>query len=291
MSIKQILIPIEGQDSDHFVLETALRVAKNFVSHLEVLEVMLDGKDAIPFIGQGLSAPVVEQIIQSLENESQDLRKKALQNYKTWKSNHPNLEVLEKNVLPKGDKVSLSWSEKTGRSSEIVPEKARVSDMVVLSRLSAVGDDMSIAMCEATLMEGGCPVLFAVQDIPETIGSQVTLFWNGSLECARAVHMAMPFLHKAKNISVLTTSKVDMLGEGGNALKNYLASHGLNVTLIDLVCSNDRIGEAILSKSYEIKADLLIMGAYSHSRLREWVLGSITRHILREANIPCLLIH
>jgi nucleotide-binding universal stress UspA family protein len=291
MSIKQILIPLEGQDSDHFVLETALRVAENFVSHLEILEVMLDGKDAIPFIGQGLSAPVVEQIIQSLEHESQDLRKKAIHNYKTWKSNYPNLEVLAKNELPKGDKISLSWSEKTGRSSEIVPEKARVSDMVVLSRLSAVGDDMSIAMCEATLTEGGCPVLFAVQDIPEKIGNNVTLFWNGSLECARAVHMAMPFLHKAKNITVLTTSKVDMLGEGGKTLKNYLACHGLDVALVDLVCSNDRIGETILSKSYEIKADLLIMGAYSHSRLREWVLGSITRHVLREAAIPCLLIH
>jgi hypothetical protein len=301
MGIKHILIPLEGQDSDNFVLETAFRLGQNFGAHLEALEVMLDGRDAIPFIGQGLSAPVVEQIVQSLESESQDLRNKALQNFDRWKSVHPQLVVLNekdstkkdpaKNDGAKNDGVSLSWTEITGRSSEVVPEKARVSDIVVLSRVSAVGDDLSIAMCESTLMEGGCPVLFAVEDIPESIGKNITLFWNGSLECARAVHMAFPFLYKAEKITVLTTSKVDTMGESGPSLKKYLSYHGLEVDLLDLDCDNSRIGEAILKNSLDLKADLFIMGAYSHSRLREWVLGSITRHVLREATIPCLLIH
>ncbi|MDP1724917.1 MAG: universal stress protein [Alphaproteobacteria bacterium] len=291
MSIKHILIPIEGQDADNYVLETAYKMGQKFNAHLEVLEVMLDGRDAIPFIGQGLSAPVVEQILHSLEAESKDQRNKALQNFNTWRKQHPELLFLEHKEIPQNGKTTLSWTEIIGRNAEIVPEKARVSDMVVLARTSANDDDLSAAMAESTLMEGGCPVLFAVENMPKDIGSNITLFWNGSLECARAVHFALPFLKKASKVTVLTTSKVDTMGESGAALKNYLAYHNINVDLIDLECDTSDIGASILKNSYDLKADLFILGAYCHSKLREWVLGSITRYVLKEATIPCLLIH
>lgn len=291
MSIKHILIPIEGQDSDNYVLETAYKIGQKFNAHLEALEVMLDGQDAIPFIGQGLSAPVVEQILHSLETESKEQHNKALQNFNDWRSQHPQLIFLANNEIPSQAKTTFSWTEITGRSAEIVSEKARLSDLVVLARTSANDNDLSIAMCESTLMEGGCPVLFAVKDIPKNIGSNITLFWNGSLECARAVHFALPFLKKADKLTILTTSKVDTMGESGEALKKYLTYHSIQADLIDLDCDTSDIGASILKNSYDLQADLFILGAYCHSRLREWVLGSITRHVLKEATIPCLLIH
>lgn len=282
MSIKHILVPLEGQESDQCVLETAFRIGKKFGAHIEALEVMLDGRDAVPFIGQGLSAPVVEQIISSLETESQDLRNKAFSFFEAWHKKHDEFAQ---------GKMTNSWSEVLGRSSEVVPEKARVSDLVVLSRLSAIGDDLSVAMCESTLMEGGCPVLFSIDPIPQHIGKNVTFFWNGSLECARALHLALPFLHKAEKITILTTSKSDTMGESGASVQSYLAYHKLSSDLVDLECGKDKIGEAVMTRSYDLNADLFIMGAYTHSRLREWVLGSITRHVLGTSKIPALLIH
>lgn len=291
MSIKHILIPIEGQDTDSYVLETAYKMGQKFNAHLEVFEVTLDGRDAIPFIGQGLSAPVVEQILHSLETESKDQRDKAFQHFNVWHQQHPELLFLTDGKMSENSKTTISWTEITGRNAELVPEKARVSDLVVFARVSANDDDLSAAMIESTLMEGGCPTLFAVDNIPQQIGSNITLFWNGSLECARAVHFALPFLKKAKKVTLLTTSKVDTMGESGAALKNYLSYHNIAADLMDLECDTSDIGASILKNSYALKADLFILGAYSHSRLREWVLGSITRYVLKEANIPCLLIH
>jgi universal stress protein family protein len=288
--MKYIIVPLDGNDSDSSCLDLAYVVGKKFKSHIEALQVMIEGRDAMPFIGQGLSAPVVEQIIHSLENEGMQARNKANITYEAWCKKYSDLKEAESKSGNEG-LLTCSWREIKGRGAEIVPERGRLCDLIILPRISSGSDDTSIATVEATMVEAGRPILFGVEDVSEQFGERVTFFWNGSVEASRALHSVMPILKQASAVTILSASNVDDMGEVSSNVCDYLSWHGIKAEAMDCKCDSDRIGETLLEEGYKLNSDLFIMGSYSHSRLRQIVLGSITRYIMREATIPTIFVH
>jgi nucleotide-binding universal stress UspA family protein len=173
--------------------------------------------------------------------------------------------------------------------------QARYADLVVLGQAAADTNEDSLLpdLPDYVLLNCGRPVLLVPREgrFP-TIGKRVLVAWNGSPEAAKAVTAALPLLRGAEQavLAVLGTS-ADTLGESPGAdIALYLARHGVNVEVLRRPEQDDP-GHAILSLAADFNVDLLVMGAYGHSRFRELTMGGATRTVLATATLPVLMAH
>ncbi len=174
--------------------------------------------------------------------------------------------------------------------------QARYADLVVLGQAAAADDNEGSLLPDLpdyVLLNCGRPVLLVPRTgrFP-TIGKRVMVAWNGSVEAAKAVTAALPLLRGAEQVTLAVLgNSADTLGESPGAdIALYLARHGVNVEVLRRPEAADP-GKAILSLAADFNVDLLVMGAYGHSRFREMMLGGATRTILATATLPVLMAH
>jgi len=174
--------------------------------------------------------------------------------------------------------------------------QARYADLVVLGQAAADDDNEGSLLPDLpdyVLLNCGRPVLLVPRTgrFP-TIGKRVMVAWNGSVEAAKAVTAALPLLRGAEQVTLAVLgNSADTLGESPGAdIALYLARHGVNVEVLRRPEAADP-GKAILSLAADFNVDLLVMGAYGHSRFREMMLGGATRTILATATLPVLMAH
>jgi nucleotide-binding universal stress UspA family protein len=190
------------------------------------------------------------------------------------------------------------WLEGEGEASAVVALEARHADLTILSqadpseRLPSVAADLP----ERVVMDSGRPVLV----IPyaghfEQVGERVLVAWDGSPQAARAVKEALPLLEEARHVEVVTIgsprySLADLFDPGLDVVR-HLAKHDVSAESRHLTASDGDIGNLLLSCAADEAADLIVMGAYGHSRLREIVFGGVSRTIFKEMTVPVLMTH
>ncbi len=174
--------------------------------------------------------------------------------------------------------------------------QARYADLVVLGQAEASEDNETGLLPDLpdyVLLNCGRPVLVVPRSgrFP-TIGKRVLVAWNGSPEAAKAVTAALPLLRGAEQVTLAVLGhSADRLGESPGAdIALYLARHGVNVEVLRRPEPEDP-GRALLSLAADFNVDLLVMGAYGHSRFRELMLGGATRTVLATATLPVLMAH
>lgn len=288
MMIKTILVPAAGSQTDDAVFTSALAVAREFEAHLDVLHVHVDAAAAAAGMstdgsGAAMAGGLVERI-----NEEAARREAAARELFQRFCERERLAIAE---VPTGSpSPTARWLRQLGDEAYWVREYGRAADLIVIGRPS---DDqgVSIDTTEAALVGTGRPVLIVpatpLASLPET----VVIAWKAAPEAARAVTAAMPLMSKAKQILVVTVAEEEGLSdEEGARLATSLAWHGLNASTRHL--RPDRLGAAdtLLATAVEEGA-LVVMGAYGHSRLREWMFGGFTEHVLRGAAVPVLMMH
>lgn len=172
---------------------------------------------------------------------------------------------------------------------------ARYADLVTMSAdRSGAADLIAHRYADSVIMAAGRPVLLFPRSYRWDRGFQrVMVAWESSREAARAVHDAMPLLEKASEVVIMEIADRDEADAGSAAsdMARHLARHGVATELARAVSSGIGVGEQILSASVDCAADLLVAGAYGHSRLREYALGGVTRHLLTHLTIPMLVSH
>jgi nucleotide-binding universal stress UspA family protein len=156
------------------------------------------------------------------------------------------------------------------------------------------GEYIESNIIEAALFGSGRPVLVVPYIQKEGIKlNRVLLCWDGSLHAARAFSDALPLLLRSKNVDVITVAtKGDNKDEiSGADIAHHLARHKLKVELRRIVATDIDVANAILSHAADTSADLIVMGGYGHSRLREFVLGGATKGLLSSMTVPTLMSH
>ena len=147
---------------------------------------------------------------------------------------------------------------------------------------------------EAALFQSGRPVVVVpyIQKSGLTL-NRVLVCWDGGRQAARAIADALPFLHRAKTIEVvIVVTEPLKSGELPDAdIARHLARHELNVDLTRIVTEGTDVANTILSYAADVSADFIVMGGYGHSRLREFILGGVTRELLSSMTIPTLMSH
>ncbi|MEO9780764.1 MAG: universal stress protein [Sedimentitalea sp.] len=177
-----------------------------------------------------------------------------------------------------------------------VAHRARFSDLVVLSR--PYGKNRGAAaepIVEAALFEGHAPVLVVPDEgEPLTTPKNILVAWNQSVEAMRAIRRALPFLRAADLVRIVV---IDPPTHGpersdpGGLLAQMLARHGVTCEIDVLSKSTNRVSDALNRHAVDTSADLMVMGAYGHSRFREAILGGATRNMLEQAKIPVFMAH
>ena len=186
---------------------------------------------------------------------------------------------------------SASWEVATGLASEIVAMRGGAYDMVVVGRPARGQTTVAELSAEAALFRTGRPVLIAPPKTPRSIGEAVVIGWNRSASSARSISAAMPLLLMSRSVTIVTVTTGAKVGPSPQDMAKYLSWHEVHAEVVEIPPDHRVVGEVLLEEAERVSADLLEMGAYSHSRLRELILGGVTRHVLQNADLPVLMAH
>jgi len=280
MSYRTILIYVDNYERAEATLEVALSLAERNTAHLNGLYVF-------PPLQLYLSSdvPIPQDLIDKHLNYHQELSDSLSKQFVAATANRDL--VAEWRYL---DSAQLS-------PLNALSTLSHTADLLIMNR---VNNDWAHAgqsgLTEQVLLESSRPILIVPDD--NTIqdpGKHVIIAWNGSSESTRAVFDALPMLRDAESVVILrinppAAERHQVLGTASELL-NTLSRHGVNVSLTQTEAHRGEIGEEINRVVVEQGADLLVMGAYGHNRIREQLFGGVTRSVFSDMNIPVLMSH
>lgn len=287
MSSIKFLTAVVDDQSGQAPLETAFALGRLFSSHVTALHVRAEAASAVPLLGEGMSGAMIEEMMSVAEKEASEKSSRARAMFDAC--------VLEGKVQladmpPPPSGLSASYVEESGNEEEVVARRGRLSDMVVVMRPEGESDLPAASVLNAALFESGRPVLMTGKPIAE-IGKRVAIAWNGSAEAARALAAAMPILTREGVGVALLAGEEEGRAAYGRSVQEYLAWHGVAAEIRQFAAHGSHTGEALLHEVEKFKADLLVMGAYTHSRLRQLIMGGVTRHVVAVSPVPVLFAH
>lgn len=279
MAYKSLLTIVTQLDGMERPLNAAITLAASYDAHLDVLCLAVE-----PMQG-GYDYPGSSGILmQELHNIARDKAEA--------------LEAAVREILARQD---IRWSTErtvvpTGGLAETVAQHARFSDLVVQAKpYSQVDKSEAESTIEAVLFDAGVPVLVLPDGpMPEIPGKRIVVAWNQSREAMTAVRASLPLLKAAELVTIMIVDPAAYGAERsdpGGALSQMLARHGVHAEVAVLAKTLPRFCDMLNRHARDRAADMVVMGAYGHSRLRESILGGATRGMLEQAEMPVFMAH
>jgi nucleotide-binding universal stress UspA family protein len=184
---------------------------------------------------------------------------------------------------------AIVWSEVRTQGVADLVREALYADLLVLGQYNPAAPEAAETPADLVpqlLLESGRPALVIPWAGPvDSVGRRVLVAWKPTREAARAVSASLPWLRGAERVAVACDSAVrsDILG--------FLRGHGVEADAVPAGDDDAAAGEWLLSSAADFGADLLVMGAYGHARMREWIVGGATRTVLQSMTLPVLMVH
>jgi nucleotide-binding universal stress UspA family protein len=278
MSYKTILVHLNDKRRAEAVLEPAIHLASRHNSHLIGLHV--NASVPAPPIPKPYGSDVVRSIAAAQHKQTEEIAA-------TFARMTANQSFVAEWRAEKAAHIN---------PTAIVTDHSRSADLIIAGQTdpdwqSSPLDDVA----EHLALGSGRPVLVVpyVGRYPE-IGRNVVIAWKAGRESARAVFDALPVLRQAEQVQILEINESSDRRHGlapDTSIAASLARHGIKPTVRTSVAGDISVGDEILSRIADMSADLLVMGAYGHSRMRELVFGGVTRHIAKHMTVPTLFSH
>lgn len=277
MLIKDMLVQLDASSASAKRLELAMDLAKRHGAHLIGLFVI----DVVPPVSAGADLGAGMAMAEAIMRFREDALTEA-----------QRVEAAFRELLRREGQIG-EWRQVEGITSAVLALHGRYVDLIMVGQPEA---GTSMAAVEAALFSTGRPVLLVpYTGAAKSIGRRVLIAWNGSREAARAVNDALPLLVGAESVTVLVVDSKsgpsDHGEEPGADIALHLARHGVPVTVRRVAGEDIRVGDMLLNEAANLSVDLVVMGGYGHSRLRELVLGGATRTVLREMTAAVLMSH
>jgi nucleotide-binding universal stress UspA family protein len=293
-----ILIPIPEM-VDTAATEISLMVAKAVAGHVEGLYIEapaavtprsgpLTGYEAARYAGAAARVQAAEEEFARAAEARERAAEQARAEFQRVCAAH-GVPVCAPDAS--GPVPSASWLQAQGSYASVVTTRAPAYDLMVVPNPSTATPAREIA--EHTLLETGRPVLLSpAQPGPDPSNSAI-IAWSPSLQAWRAVSAAVPLLAKARQVEIVSVGDDEAaVAESRADVIRYLGWHGITATVRQVKPLSRSIGDMLLHEASEAQIGMLVMGAYSHSRVRELLLGGVTRHVLSHAAVtPVLMAH
>jgi nucleotide-binding universal stress UspA family protein len=275
--IKDIIVNLSVTKNDSTVANYAVSVAAALQARLTGIAFIYD--PVVPISGTGY---IPADVIESQRADNETVAEAAIKDF--------NVATDRAGISAEPQMLNASL---TGAGDQFA-RMARRFDLAIVGQAQPEMSTMEQIIGETTLFESGRPMIMVpyIQKAPFKTNN-VIICWDGSRTAARAVADAIPILSKSSRIEIVSVTsergKEDEI-EGAD-IGQHLARHGLKVDVHRISRGNIDVADALLSHAADSAADLLVMGGYGHSRLREFVLGGVTRSIFQSMTLPVLLSH
>lgn len=287
MPFRVILARLTGSSLDEAVMDGALALASTTAEgHIHALMVRPDLRLALPSPNEaGMSPEFYDAIFDSMQRTA--LLKASLVRAKVeeWCSAR-GVKLQAHATSP----MSADFCDFIGAEGMVLAHAARLADVTVMALENATLDDEAVA---AVLLESGRPVMLVPANASRhTSLSNILVAWNDSPEAARAVSAAIPLMRKAEKVTVITAEDGPLEKSAADRLASYLVEEGVRASAMHSEsASNMSVVARLLTAVKDTHAQLLVMGAYSHSRAREMIFGGVTRYLLRHSPIITFICH
>ncbi len=277
MTIKNILVHIDHSEACNHRVKAAIDIAKQHNARLSALFVVPDY-----FVPSYVEAQISADVITQINDQAIERARETL-------------SAVKKQITDTG--LSVDAFVEDGNLVGILNDYSRYTDLLILGQSQTDDpDNLSESLADHLVIEGGAPCLV----IPyigarQTLGKRVLVAWNESRECARALKNALPILKQAEKVTVLLIKQKSHDEEHSaiqkKVLLGYLADHDINANISICIDNHLDAGDTMIAEAIDNDDDLIVMGAYGHSRLREMVLGGATHHLLKQMVVPIFISH
>jgi nucleotide-binding universal stress UspA family protein/peptidoglycan/xylan/chitin deacetylase (PgdA/CDA1 family) len=279
---KCILVPATGSETDALVFTVAVAIARRSAGHVKFLHIRPDVRAIVAAMAAsdlGGRGTGYDEIFGSLETNVAGRQKRAETAFR---------EVCEREQIAVSNEArsgtpSAEWTVATGNGGTHMTKHGRVADLIVLGH-ARKREPMARDVLEASLMQTGRPVLIVPPTMPDRATGTIVIAWKDTAEAARAVAAAQPFIELADRVIILT---IEEDGEpdalSSERLRQALIWHNPNTTVQSLRAGLRSCIGTFLAAATAVDAELLVMGGYGHSRMREMIFGGFTRRVLSGA--------
>ena len=279
MAYKDLLVHVDDSKGCAARVEAAVELAIAHDAHLTGVSLLTD-----PAPSSFVQGYLPQDVVDMLQRQARERADAALGRF---------AEVAKRNQISfetRIDRVLYT------AMAEALATNARYADLVILGQAGPDDADVPRYLPEEVTLASGRPSLVIPCIGPgATLGQRVSVAWDASREAARAVNDALPILQRAQAVGVVTVNpREGPFGHGeqpGADIALHLARHGIKVEVQRVESREVDVANTILSHIADRSSDLLVMGAYGHSRLRELVLGGVTRTILHDMTVPVFMAH
>ena len=276
MAYKSIFTPMTAFQGNTEPLDYAQKLASRLDAHLDILCLGLD-QTHTAYYEMGSNAMVLQAALEAAQQRADEMR-----------------DAVEKHM--KGAQLRYEVFSSLGSLSGLGPtiaSRARFADLGVVGLPYAAGlrGDESLVL-EGLLFDAECPTLVVPGGATNTRPKNIVIGWNESTEAIRAIRAALPFLQAADSVHIAIIDPPQHgpeRSDPGGSLAVFLARHGVGSDIQVLSRGGTRISERLTQHVTEMDAHMLVIGAYGHSRLREAVLGGVTREMLENSKVPVFM--
>ncbi|HEV2675366.1 MAG TPA: universal stress protein [Aliidongia sp.] len=275
MSFKDLLVTVDGDSDDQSPLALAAWLAGRFQAHLVGLHPSSTAKASLysANFGTELFDDAMRETFAVLERRAVDAR--------------TGLDTAARR-----NGIQAEWRVARGFPGPETVLNGRTADLVILGQRWSDYDGLRYPDPADVVLDVGCPVLVVPRAGRfERIERHALVAWNGSREAARAVRDALPLLKRVAKVTVLAVNAGGGGEEPGADIALHLARHGIRVEIDQSTAPDMKVADVLLSHASDRGSDLIVMGAYGHARMRETILGGVTRSMLEQMTVPVLMSH
>ncbi len=290
MTIKTILVPIYGEEAEAAALEAGFGLAKRYDAHLRCLHISPTAK-AFEYHSPMVSHDAYLEIENTIQREL-DIHADNAKNWFERLAKRFNVPVVDSLQLAKKNPTASWLHENNLEADHEIALAGRLADVIVISKATTETHESYRLAIIAALFESGRPVILMPAGNTEAdFGKHIALAWDGGTRSVHALSTAMPLLRNAKRISILTAKEDKQKGPHADELQLYLAMHNITGTHVNIKNTGISVGKALLSEAANQGADMMVMGAFTHSRIRQIVMGGATNYVLGHATMPIFMMH
>ncbi len=287
MTVRKIMVPMRGEPRETGVLDHALALARRSLAHIDVVHAR---PPASEFLSQSMMVTrATRRSVDQLADQEADERERGARRMFEDYVKAKDLPLADDPAATQG-KVTIGWHERRGSHTTVVGLWGRLADVVAVPQPRPDGDPRhDHKTLEAALFQAGKLVLLCPPGpVGPSLGAHIAVAWNGSTESARMISTALPLLQHADAVSVLQVE--DGTPElSARDLVDYLAWWGIEAGIHQFEHKKS-IGQELYGNARAIGADVMLMGAYGHSRSREIILGGASREVIEGTDLPVLLL-
>lgn len=290
MSFKTLFVPMAFERTAPTIMDAALLLAASFGAHVHAHHVRqrYSGYPPIDFFPSDGAAATV---MQEGHDEATAVFARAIRAIFEESCDTVGAKIVPVSEALKQNGVTASWTEEVGFAALHYSLAARIADLVVIATPDPKAVEIEREIFEATLMKSGAPIFLTPRAGLGETPKRPLIAWDGSLQASRVVRGALALLVECEEATLLTIGDTDHGTPSLDSAKHWLERNGVRVATRSVDWPRGPVAERILNQCEALNSDLVVMGGYSHSRIRESMFGGVTLHMLHHAELPLLMIH